>query len=70
VTKYMHYQGRAVEIYGWTPTGYAVPQLYSGDQGERPGDYAIVDDTAMQWDGRAWIPSSWTDFAVWKKAAS
>ena len=70
MTEYMRYQGRAVEIYGWTPSGQAVPQLYPGDQGEGVGDVAVVEDLVMRWDGRAWVASPWRDVAVWKKAAS
>jgi hypothetical protein len=70
VADYMRYQGRAVEVYGWTPSGQAVPQLYPGDQGEKQGDFAILDDIAMEWDGKSWVASPWRDFAVWKKAAS
>ena len=67
---YMRYQGRAVEVFGWTPAGQAVPRLYPGDQGEQVGDYAVVNDRAMEWDGQSWVPSAWKDFAVWKQAAS
>jgi hypothetical protein len=67
---YMHYQGRAVEVYGFTPSGQAVPRLYPGDQGEAVGDYAVVNERAVEWDGRAWVPSAWTNFSVSKKAAS
>jgi hypothetical protein len=35
--------------------------------GEAVGDYAYIDDRAMQWNGVAWIPSLWKDFAVWTK---
>ena len=70
MTQYMRYQGRAVEVFGWTPMGQGVPLLYPGDQGECVGDYAVVSDRAMEWDGTAWVPSAWKDFAVWKKAAS
>ena len=70
MSQYMHYSGRAVEVFGWTPAGQPVPRLYPGDQGERIGDYAVVDERATKWDGRAWVPSAWTDFAVWRQAAS
>ena len=70
MAQYMRYQGRAVEIFGWTPAGQSVPRLYPGDQGEHVGDYAVVNERAMEWDGHAWVPSSWKDFAVWKKTAS
>lgn len=70
MAQYMRYQGRAVEVYAWTPVGQAVPRLHPGDQGESIGDYAVVNDRAMEWDGQEWVPSAWKDFAVWKKAAS
>ena len=70
MAQYMRYQGRAVEVYAWTPAGQAVPRLHLGDQGEAIGDYAVVNDRAMEWDGHDWVPSAWKDFAVWKKAAS
>ena len=70
MTEYMHYQGRAVEVYGWTPSGQAIPQLYPGDRGANVGDYAVVDDMAMRWDGDSWVPTPWKDLAVLTNAAS
>ena len=64
MTEYMHYRGRAVEIYGWMPKGQTVPILYPGDQGENPGDLAVIDDQTVVWDGRKWTPAP----DVWKKA--
>ena len=70
MAQYMRYQGRAVEVYGWTPSGDPVPRLYPGDQGESVGDYAVVNERAVEWDGQAWVPSAWKDLAVAKRAAS
>ena len=55
MTAYMHYQGRAVEVSGWIAKGRRVPRLYPGDQGEQSGDYAVIDDEMMRWDGRQWV---------------
>lgn len=62
MTQYMHYQGRAVEIYAWMVKGQRVPQLYPGDKGERIGDFAVIDDRTVVWDGNDWIPAP----DVWK----
>ena len=64
----MRYSGQAVEIFGWTPSGQRVPCLRSHVIGENIGDHAFVDERAMYWDGDAWIPLLWKDFAVWTKA--
>ena len=55
VAAYMHYQGRAVEVSGWIAKGRRVPRLFPGDQGEQPGDYAVIDDEMVCWDGGRWI---------------
>lgn len=70
MAEYMHYRGRAVEVYARTPAGQAVPRLHPGDQGETVGDYAVVNDQATEWDGREWIPSAWQNLAAGQKAAS
>ena len=66
----MAYRGELVEVFAWTPAGQAVPRLRAEVNGENVGDYAFVDGTAMEWNGEAWIPSPWRDFAVWKTAES
>jgi hypothetical protein len=58
----MHYHGRAVEVYTRTPNGKAIPRLHPGDRGEAVGDYAVLDDTAVEWDGHQWVPSAWKNF--------
>ena len=70
MAEHMTYKGRTVEIFGWTPDGTAVPALPADSEGEREGDCAFVDGTAMEWDGSGWVASPWKDFAVWKVAAS
>lgn len=57
MTAYMNYQGRAVEVSGWIAKGRRVPLLYPGDRGEQPGDYAMIDDEMMRWDGTEWVVS-------------
>jgi hypothetical protein len=64
----MRYSGQAVEIFGWTPSGVSIPCLRSHVIGENIGDQAFVDERAMYWDGDAWLPLLWKDFAVWTKA--
>lgn len=64
----MRYSGEAVEIFATTPAGQQVPRLRSHVIGEHVGDHAFVDDHAMYWDGDAWQPLLWKDFAVWTKA--
>lgn len=64
----MAYRGELVEVFAWTPGAQAVPRLRAEVAGEKVGDYAFVDGTAMEWDGESWIPSPWRDFAVWKTA--
>ena len=64
----MRYSGQAVEIFGWTPSGQRIPCLRSHVIGENIGDHAFVDERAMYWDGDAWLPLLWKDFAVWTKA--
>jgi len=58
VTAYMNYQGRAVEVSGWIAKGQRVPRLYPGDRGEQPGDFAVIDDEMMRWDGTEWVATS------------
>jgi hypothetical protein len=60
----MHYQGRAVEIYGWMTKGQSVPLLYPGDKGEKMGDFAVIDGHTVVWDGKNWMPAP----DVWKIA--
>jgi hypothetical protein len=36
-----------------------VPTLSLFDRGEKVGDYAVIDDEVMQWDGLMWVRSSW-----------
>jgi hypothetical protein len=67
VTEYMHYGGRAVEVFGRTPTGQPIPRLDGDIAGETVGDVAFVNDKAMEWDGLVWVPSPWKDFAVWRR---
>ena len=64
---YMRYSGEAVEIFATTPSGQRVPRLRSHVIGERVGEHAFVDERAMCWDGDAWQPLLWKDFAVWKQ---
>ena len=64
----MRYSGQAVEIFGWTPSGVSIPCLRSHVIGENIGDHAFVDERAMYWDGDAWLPLLWKDFALWTKA--
>jgi hypothetical protein len=64
----MRYSGQAVEIFGWTPSGRPIPCLRSHAIGENIGDHAFVDERAMYWDGDAWLPLLWKDFAVWTRA--
>jgi len=68
VSRYTCYQGRTIEIFGWTPDGRAVPLLPADVDGETAGDYAFINDRAMEWDGQSWVPLPWKDFAVWKLA--
>jgi len=70
VAELMAYRGELVEVFAWTPGGQAVPRLRAEVQGEKVGDYAFVDGTAMEWNGQSWVPSPWRDFAVWKTAES
>ena len=62
MAEYMQYHGRAVEVYTRTPRGRAIPRLHPGDQGETVGDYAVLNDTAVEWDGTQWVPSAWQNF--------
>ena len=48
--------------------GQPIPRLEGDVVGEAVGDVAFVNDKAMRWDGLAWIPSPWKDFAVWRRA--
>ena len=64
---YMTYAGQTVEVFAYTPLGQEIPCLASGVAGEAVRDYAYIDDKAMQWNGLAWIPSLWKDFAVWTR---
>jgi hypothetical protein len=64
----MNYRGRTVEVFGRTPTGQPIPRLDREVAGEAVGDVAFVNDKAMEWDGSAWMPSLWRDFAVWRPA--
>ena len=68
MAQYMRYSGETVEVFGWTPSGQTVPCLRSHAIGENVGDPAFVDERAMYWDGDAWLPLLWKDFAVWTKA--
>jgi len=68
VSRFMRYQGRTVEIFGWTPKGQAVPVLPAETPGEAAGDSAFINGRAVEWDGRAWVALPWKDFAVWKLA--
>jgi hypothetical protein len=68
VARFMRYSGESVEIFGWTPSGRPIPCLRSHSIGENIGDHAFVDERAMRWDGDAWQPLLWKDFAVWTKA--
>ena len=68
VSRFMRYQGRTVEIFGWTPKGQAVPVLPAEVEGEDAGDYAFINGRAVEWDGRGWAALPWKDFAVWKLA--
>ena len=68
MAQYTRYSGQAVEIFGWTPSGRPIPCIRSHAIGENIGDHAFVDDRAMYWDGDAWRPLLWKDFAVWTKA--
>jgi hypothetical protein len=70
VARYMRYSGETVEIFGWTPSGQSIPCLRSYAIGESVGDHAFVDERAMYWDGDAWLPLLWKDFAVWTKAVT
>lgn len=70
MAEFMSYKGQIFEIFGWTPDGTAIPTLPASCEGEREGDCAFVDGTAMEWNGSAWVASPWKDFAVWKVAAS
>jgi hypothetical protein len=36
-----------------------VPTLSLFDHGEKVGDYAVIDDDVMQWDGLMWVRSFW-----------
>ena len=65
---YMRYSDEVVEVFGWTPGGTPVPRLCARVHGEKVGDHAFVDGRAMHWDGRAWLPLPWKDFAVWRTA--
>ena len=55
-----------VEVFGRTPTGQPIPRLRGDVDGETVGDFAFVDEKAMVWNGHAWTPSPWKDFAVWE----
>ncbi|MEO8697041.1 MAG: hypothetical protein ABI658_26265 [Acidimicrobiales bacterium] len=68
MAQHTRYSGETVEIFGWTPSGQPIPCLRSHDLGENAGDQAFVDERAMYWDGDAWQPLLWKDFAVWTKA--
>lgn len=68
MVKFMRYSGESVEVFGWTPSGQPIPCLRSHAIGENIGDHAFVDERAMRWDGDAWQPLLWKDFAVWTKA--
>jgi hypothetical protein len=57
MSMYMHYQGRAVEISDRVVKGRQIPRLYPGDQGEKWGDFAVVDDEIVFWDGNRWLPA-------------
>jgi hypothetical protein len=59
MAEYMQYHGRAVEVYARTSSGKAIPRLHPGDRGEAVGDYAVVNDTAVEWNGNDWVPSRW-----------
>jgi hypothetical protein len=61
VAEYMQYHGRAVEVYARTPNGKAIPRLHPGDQGEAVGDYAVMNESAVEWNGSDWVPSTWKD---------
>ena len=65
---YMCYSGEVAEVFGWTPAGTPIPRVCARVPGERVGDHAFVDERAMYWDGRAWLPLPWKDFAVWTTA--
>ena len=68
MSRFMRYQGRTVEIFGWTPTGQAVPVLPAETPGEAAGHYAFINGRAVEWDGGDWVALPWKDFAVWKLA--
>ena len=68
VSRFMRYQGRTVEIFGWTPKGQAVPVLPAETPGEDAGHYAFINGRAAEWDGGAWVALPWKHFAVWKLA--
>lgn len=36
-----------------------VPELPSGVHGETVGDLAVIDDSAVEWNGEKWVPSAW-----------
>ena len=57
MTRYMLYNGRAVEIYGWAARGRRIPRLYPGDKGDQPGDVAVIDDETVEWTGVSWEPA-------------
>jgi hypothetical protein len=69
VAEYMQYGGRAVEIYAHTPSGKAIPRLHPGDRGQAVGDYAVINDSAVEWNGREWVPSSWHALVVGRCAS-
>ena len=59
MAEYMQYHGRAVEVYARTPGGKGIPRLHPGDQGESVGDYAVMNDRAVEWNGHEWVSSTW-----------
>jgi hypothetical protein len=63
----MRYADRDHEIFGWNTEGRPIPLLCSDVIGEARGDQAVVNGSAMQWDGNNWTPLPWRDFALWRK---
>ena len=66
MAKYMHYGGRAVEVFG-SVNGREVPRLLLSDVGEKVGDYAFIEDEPVEWDGERWIRSHWQTLSGFKE---
>jgi hypothetical protein len=62
----MHYAGDEREVFGSITRGSEgpvvdVPIVGHSVKGEAVGDLGVIDDEPVEWDGTAWVPSSWRD---------